>query len=222
MMTRYLTFILDVPMPLADRRPLASRQTAWAQAAARQLTRWKVSPNAISLASIGFALFGAGAIWAGAPLSSALLTAAVCVQLRLVCNLLDGMVAIEGGLKSATGGFFNEAPDRVADGLLIVALGYATPYPWLGWLAALLAFGTAYLRALGASLGLGQDFQGPLAKPQRMAVLTGGLVAGVLEHLVSPLTTYLLTLTAIVLVAGTAWTCVMRTRTLLGGLEAQP
>jgi phosphatidylglycerophosphate synthase len=213
---------LDLPMPLADRRPLASRQTAWAKAAAQQLTRWHVSPNGISLASVGFAALGAWAIAMGAPLSSALLVAAVCVQLRLVCNLLDGMVAIEGGLKSKTGSFFNEAPDRLADGLLLVALGYATPDPWLGWLAALLAFGTAYLRALGASLGLGQDFQGPLAKPQRMAVLTGALVLGAIEPLISPSTTYALTLGAGVLVGGTAWTCVQRIRTLLRGLEAQP
>src|SRR5438105_2817615 len=43
------------------------------------------------------------------------LTAAGCIQLRLLCNLLDGMVAIEGGFRSRSGEVFNELPDRVSD-----------------------------------------------------------------------------------------------------------
>ena len=56
--------------------------------------------------------------------------AAVCVQLRLLCNLLDGMVAIEGGKQSPTGMLYNEFPDRVADSLFLVALGYAAGCGW--------------------------------------------------------------------------------------------
>jgi hypothetical protein len=35
--------------------------------------------------------------------------------------------------------------------------------PVLGWLAALLACGTAYVRVLGGALGAAQDFCGPQA-----------------------------------------------------------
>ena len=56
----------------------------------------------------------------------------LCVQLRLLCNLLDGMVAVEGGRSSPVGALYNEVPDRVADSLLLVALGYAVGIPWLG------------------------------------------------------------------------------------------
>ena len=39
-------------------------------------------------------------------------------------------------------------------------------------LAAVLAVITAYVRALGASAGAAQYFQGPMAKPHRMAAMT--------------------------------------------------
>jgi hypothetical protein len=42
----------------------------------------------------------------------------------------------------------------------------------LGWAAALVAVFVAYVRALGASVGAGQLFLGPMAKPHRMALMT--------------------------------------------------
>jgi phosphatidylglycerophosphate synthase len=87
------------------------------------------------------------------------------------------MVAIEGGQQSAVGVLYNEIPDRVADSLLIVALGFAAGTPWLGWLGALAAAVTAYIRVLGGTCGLPQDFRGPLAKPHRMFVMDARLPA---------------------------------------------
>ena len=58
----------------------------------------------------------------------AFVATAACVQLRLLCNLLDGMVAIEGGKSTPTGALFNEIPDRLADALFLVPLGYAGGY----------------------------------------------------------------------------------------------
>ena len=111
------------------------------------------------------------------------LLAAVFIQLRLICNLLDGMVAIEGGRRTPTGGIWNEAPDRFADTLLLLGAGIACGHPWAGAAAAWAAVMTAYVRALGAELGAGQDFRGPFAKPQRMAVLTAAALITPLEFL---------------------------------------
>ncbi len=44
--------------------------------------------------------------------------------------------------------------------------------PVLGWASAVLAVLVAYIRAIAASVGAGQIFLGPMAKQQRMAVLT--------------------------------------------------
>ena len=84
------------------------------------------------------------------------------------------MVAIEGGKQSPLGMLYNEFPDRIADSLLIVALGYVISLPWIGWLGALAAMATAYIRVFGGALGLAQDFRGPMAKQHRMAVMTAG------------------------------------------------
>lgn len=164
----------------ANRRPLASRSTAWAVYLASALVRAGVSPNTISVFSVLVASLGAYLLVC-IPTVGGLLGAAVCVQLRLLCNLLDGMVAIEGKRQSATGALYNEIPDRIADSLFIVALGYAIDASSVGWYGALAAAVTAYIRVLGGTLGLKQDFRGPLAKPHRMAVITAGCVLGAIE-----------------------------------------
>ena len=161
---------------LANRRPLKSRQTGWAGALSRLLLKTPLTPNAVSVAGIGFAAAG-GACFALATEQPVLwLGGALFIQLRLLANLMDGLLAVEGGRKSPTGALYNEFPDRIEDALLLVAAGYGAGVPTLGWAAALLATGTAYVRALGGSIGLAQDFCGPLAKQHRMALLTGGAV----------------------------------------------
>jgi phosphatidylglycerophosphate synthase len=188
-----------------NRRPLTSRSTAWARFLAGVLIRAGVSANAISVISIVFAAAGAALlIWS--PTAAGLIGAALCVQLRLLCNLLDGMVAIEGKRQSPVGGLYNEVPDRVADSLFIVALGYAIDMSWLGWAGALVAAVTAYIRVLGGSFGLPQDFRGPMAKPHRMAVLTAACVLGAIEQ---PLwgSQWALTLAAWIMAVGSVVTC---------------
>lgn len=161
----------------SNRRPLRSRGTGWASAAARLALGSGLTPNMISFAGMVVAGLGAWAIVEGPARPLFFLLGALAVQLRLLANMLDGMVAVEGGKGDATGPLWNEFPDRVEDSLLLVAAGYACGYEWLGWLAALLAAICAYVRLLGASLGKGQDFCGPQAKPHRMFVLTVALVA---------------------------------------------
>jgi phosphatidylglycerophosphate synthase len=188
-----------------NRRPLTSRSTAWARFLAGVLIRAGVSANAISVISIVFAAAGA-ALLVWSPTAAGLIGAGLCVQLRLLCNLLDGMVAIEGKRQSPVGGLYNEVPDRVADSLFIVALGYAIGMPWLGWAGALAAAITAYIRVLGGSFGLPQDFRGPMAKPHRMAVLTVGCVLGAIEQPVWG-SQWSLTLAAWIIAVGSVVTC---------------
>lgn len=160
-----------------NRRPLASRKARWAGRIARWLVGTGITPNQISCAGMVAALLGGVCFWAagqagGAGRAMLFLGAALFVQLRLLCNLFDGMVAIEGGRGSADGGFWNEFPDRVSDMLILVGIGLGVNEPVLGWAATSLAFLTAYLRELGVSCGAGADFSGPMAKQHRMALVT--------------------------------------------------
>ena len=174
-------------MEVANRRPLKTRSAAWAGALARSLATAGFTPNAVSVIGIGFALGGGFALatlpGATSPMARAghLIGAAACVQLRLLCNMLDGLIAVENNLKSKLGDLFNEVPDRIEDVALLLGLGVAAGGEWgvtLGWCAALLAVGTAYVRQLGGSLGFKQDFCGPFAKQHRMFFLTVTCLVG--------------------------------------------
>ncbi|MCI8649096.1 MAG: CDP-alcohol phosphatidyltransferase family protein [Anaerotruncus sp.] len=171
-------------MGTLGRRPIKSRGTFWAKAMAELLVKAGVSPNAISIMSVLFALIGMCCLLAARYFSSWLLLvgAAACILLRLLCNLLDGMVAVEGGRHSALGDLFNELPDRFSDLVLIVPLGYLCHEsygPVLGWFAGVLALATAYLRAFSAVQGC-ISFVGPMAKSHRMALEVAGLLLAVL------------------------------------------
>jgi len=193
----------------ANRRPIAARSHRWAGRAASRLAAGNISPNQISVASAVVAIIGAALlVWVHQ--AWALIACAACIQARLVCNLLDGMVAIEGGKKSPVGALYNEFPDRIADSVLIVALGYAAGMPWLGWLGALGAALTAYVRLFGGAIGLAQDFRGPFAKQQRMAVMTAGCVIAAAELLLNG-TQWALLIAAVIIAAGSLITCGTRT-----------
>ena len=175
-----------------DRRPIATRNASWAQSAARKLAASHITPNQISIASMVAALIAGGAFWgagyaAGITQALLLILAAAFCQARLICNLLDGMVAMEGGKREASGPFWNEFPDRVADILILAGAGLGAGNPALGFAAAAMAVFTAYVRELGRATGAPSDFGGPMAKPHRMAVMTGAAVLTTLEPLL-PLT----------------------------------
>jgi phosphatidylglycerophosphate synthase len=157
-----------------DRRPLKTRSKAWTLPLARALLRIGLRPNGVSVIGIGFAGGAAWCLAGRADCWGCMLLAAVGIQLRLLCNMLDGLMAVEGGAGSKTGDLFNEVPDRIEDALILTAAGYGAGCPAAGWLATALAILTAYLRAFGGSLGLRQDFCGPGAKPHRMFVMTLG------------------------------------------------
>lgn len=99
--------------------------------------------------------------------------AALGAQLRLIANMLDGMVALASGRDSKVGELYNEVPDRVSDAAVFIGAGYG----WggniaLGYIATILAIFTAYVRAAGKIAGAPNEFCGPMAKQHRMLVIT--------------------------------------------------
>lgn len=150
----------------------------------RWLIRLGISPNAISVTGaiaglLGGHFFAETKSLAGSHFKElipwacplAWLCGAVLIEIRLLANMFDGMVAMEAGTASRYGELYNDVPDRISDTAFFVGAGYAAGEPWLGWAAAVAAMSTAYIRALGRGLTGTQDFCGPMAKPHRMQLL---------------------------------------------------
>lgn len=196
---------------LGSRRPLKSRGVPIFRAMAAKLSAAGISADAISATGLIFGLGGGLSLvctWRfdGIVQTGFWLAAAACVQLRLLCNMLDGMVAVEGGRKSPLGPLWNEIPDRVSDSATLIGAGYALyGVPELGWAAALLAMMTAYIRAIGAQNGAGEAFLGWFSKPRRMFFVTVACLAGAagFASIAMPAMLWLI-------VIGSAVTCVQR------------
>ncbi len=212
------------------RRPIKTRGAAWVQGLARSLDASGITPNQISIASMLFAALAWLAFSAtthenlsGLPHNALwFITAAICIQARLLCNLLDGIVAVEGGKSAPDGPFWNEAPDRLADLLILTGLGYAAGSTLMGMTATACAIGTAYIRELGRAEGMPADFSGPFAKPQRMAAATLAAVLAAVASLLAPDYVATLLFAAITLITiGTAATAILRCRRLITWLNAK-
>lgn len=166
-----------------NRRPISQRDTGWARLMTRVLAETAISPNQISFSSMVFAAL-AGACFAASGLATnaidrvlVLLGAALFCQLRLLANMLDGMVAVEAQKGGPDGPVWNELPDRFADIFILVGAGYGAAFAGaadetLGWAAAVAALMTAYVREVVRGAGAPADFSGPMAKPHRMFVMT--------------------------------------------------
>ncbi|HEX4697351.1 MAG TPA: CDP-alcohol phosphatidyltransferase family protein [Candidatus Udaeobacter sp.] len=163
------------PNTTIDRRPIATRNRRWAQAATAWLVARNVSPNGISIAGMCACIVAGIALGLTSSSDSRILwlIAAAGAQLRLTANMLDGMVALSSGRVSKLGELYNEIPDRVSDAAVFIGAGFA----WggnvaLGYVATILAIFTAYVRAAGKIAGAPNEFCGPMAKQHRMFGIT--------------------------------------------------
>ncbi len=150
-----------------------------------------VNPNMISIAGMlaGLGAGGALVMTAQAPDQARWwwLLGALLVQVRLLANLFDGMVAIASDRASAVGELYNEVPDRVSDVAILLGLGAAAGSNLhLGYIAACAAVFVAYVRAMGKVAGGDQEFCGPMAKPQRMFLVTVASLCAVVAPAACP------------------------------------
>ena len=218
-----------------DRRPLKSRSFPLFISLARFLAAKRIHPNAISIASTLFAIAGGICLLYAFRQSGELtgrillLAAGMLFMLRLLANMLDGMVAVEGELGTPTGELFNEVPDRISDAVALICAGYALySCPALGYIAAILAVMTAYIRAVGKAAGAGSDFSGLMDKKRRMILMT--LTCAVLAlaprsidpvFIVEERTVGVWRITLVIIAIGSLITCITRLYRISRTLTAQ-
>lgn len=149
------------------------RLQAWLNPLASGVARRGVSADALSLAAVILAAVGGGALALGAREPAALLLVPVVAALRLVLNILDGMVARAAASgPHVLGEVWNEVADRAADGLFLVGLA-AVPAvgPWLGLGGLLTAMAASYVGLASKAAGGRRLYGGIMSKPGRMLVL---------------------------------------------------
>lgn len=210
---------------MENRRQLSSRDIGFFQKMGGALVKLGLTPNQVSVLSMVFAAMAAYGFYHLSPNSDNVwlywALAFVGIQMRLFCNLIDGLMAIEGGKKTPAGEIFNDFPDRISDVLIILGASFAIPFVWgkdLGWLASVLAVFTAYIRILGASMGKGHDFRGPMAKQHRMFVLNVTLIVWMLEFYFTN-TNYSMAAGIGLITIGSFFTIINRLRVLVGKLN---
>ncbi|MEY4630218.1 MAG: hypothetical protein RIQ81_338 [Pseudomonadota bacterium] len=157
----------------SDRRPIPAREHKASRQVAHFLASAGVTPNAISVAGL-FAGCAGGLAIAMTSVSQEHRTAcflggALLILCRLLANMFDGMVAVLNARPNPLGELYNEIPDRLTDAATLIGCGYSiNSSPAAGYVAAVFAIMTAYVRSVGKVAGAPYVFAGPFAKQQRM------------------------------------------------------
>jgi phosphatidylglycerophosphate synthase len=155
-----------------SRRPIANSFRLTARGAANFCFRAGIHPDTISYLSVVAAAAAAICFWQSAHHPLLLIIAPLLCYLRLWCNMLDGMVAIASGQASWRGEVLNDLPDRISDVLIFVGAAHSGwMNPLLGYWAAIMSLGTAYVGMLGQAVGVQREFSGLMSKPWRMFAL---------------------------------------------------
>ena len=174
------------------RREISSRKLSIFHKAAHTLVTLGVKPNQISIVSSVAALMAGLALSQAGPrteLQNALLLviALVGVQLRLFCNVIDGLMAIEGGLKNPHGGTLQRCSRSL---FLIFSLSlelairhhflFPTVFSWVGSQRSL-PYSQPTFAFWELLWELSIILSGPMAKQHRMFVINIALVGTVIE-----------------------------------------
>ena len=166
------------------------------------LVERRVSPNAITLAGVGFA-GAAGLALATLPAGTAALAVAPLLAARLACANLDGGVARQAGTTSRAGAVWNEVGDRAAEYAVLAGCVAIAPLP-LVVAAALAATLPSWVALAGAAAGAPRLQGGPVGKTERCLLLVAVAATGWVGPLLA------------VLAAGSLATALLRLRRLVG------
>jgi phosphatidylglycerophosphate synthase len=138
----------------------------------RLAVRAGVSADALTLLAVPVAALGGACIALSAVVPELLLAVPLLAALRLVLNLLDGMVARSTGSTHPMGEMWNELGDRLADVLFIGGLIFVPEVdPWLAFAAVAAALLASYAGITSRAAGASRQYGGVLSKPGRMVTL---------------------------------------------------
>ncbi len=134
--------------------------------------RFRIHPDVFTYGALALSLVAAASLWRAGTDRIWLWLVPPCVLLRLLLNLMDGLVARETGLADPWGEVKNEFGDRIADSAIFVGLaygGYADAR--LAAFALALILCVSYLGILGKAVTGIRVYGGIFGKGDRMISL---------------------------------------------------
>jgi len=134
--------------------------------------RNRIPPDAFTYSALGLSFLAAAALWQAGASRAWLWLVPPCVLMRLLFNLMDGLIARELGMADAWGEVKNEFGDRIADAAIFLGLafgGYADAR--LAALVIALMMCVSYLGLLGKAIGGARLYGGVFGKGDRMISL---------------------------------------------------
>lgn len=132
-----------------------------------------LSPNAVTVASLVFAVAAGLCFWQASPAAPWLLVVgAVFAALNAIADAVDGRMARMGNQESKKGDYLDHVVDRYSDLALILGLAFS-PYGDLriGVAALVGTFMTSYLGTQSQALGLGRNYAGFLGRADRVVLI---------------------------------------------------
>ena len=143
---------------------------------ARRLSMWH--PDVWTWVAVGVACLASWLLLISRSHFVVLLVVPWLLFLRLLLNVLDGVIAEETHLSSARGEALSEFTDRLSDvailgGVALSGFGHAS----LAVIAIVVVLLVSYVGILGKAVGAGRQYGGLMGKPDRMVVIMLGCVA---------------------------------------------
>ena len=165
-------------MTLDALRPLAERMLAPFVSVANAVG---LTPNAVSVLAMGFAIAAGGAFAIGESLAYVL--GALFVLANGWLDLVDGALAREQETASPAGDLLDHVLDRYADIVIVAGLAAGVDAYALGFAAVTGVLMTSYLGTQIQAVGLGREYGGLLGRADRLALIgIVGVVAAVFAN----------------------------------------
>jgi archaetidylinositol phosphate synthase len=139
--------------------------------------RLGMTPNAVSVVSLGMAIAAGAAFALGGQHRIAYLVGAFCVFFNGWLDLVDGALARELSVDSPAGDLLDHVIDRYADIVMIVGLAAGVGRYDLGLAAVTGVLMTSYLGTQAQAVGLDRVYAGLVGRADRLAII--GLVGGI-------------------------------------------
>lgn len=138
----------------------------------RVLQSWNVSPNTLSIASLGFAALAGACYLVSAGRLPVLVAALACVFLNALLDGADGQLARRTNRASRYGDFLDHAIDRYADVFIIGGAclgGYVEPAMGIVVLTGVLL--ASYMGTQAQAVGVGRIYGGIMGRADRLIIL---------------------------------------------------